>query len=228
MTATNTRRTIMRKKTKGEMTKDRIFQCAKELFYKQGYNATTIAQIAKEANSTLGSMTYHFATKNLFIDEIFRDYLDNIEECLKEQLIGHRPINAFENHFYLTMVYYHYLLNDPQVRKFYYEISESESNYHALHKSIGDIYQRIVKEYQLRIRPIEFDAILLADFGARRELTRNYLKGNIKMPVEDFSIFLIVNTARCLGVPQKVIYKVSYEALLFFREHDFSGIKLLV
>ncbi|WKY43567.1 TetR/AcrR family transcriptional regulator [Eubacteriaceae bacterium ES2] len=218
----------MRKKTKGELTKERIFQCAKELFYKQGYNATTIVQIAKAANSTLGSMTYHFATKDLFIDQIFSDYLENINESLKEKLIGHRPINAFENHFYLTMVWYHYLLSDPQVRNFYYEISKVESLYRPMHTSIEAIYRQFVEDYKLRIRPLEFDALLIADFGARRDLTRNYCEGKIKMPVEDFSILLISNTARCFGIPQKVIYKVSYEALLFFREHDFSGIKLLV
>ncbi|WKY46986.1 TetR/AcrR family transcriptional regulator [Eubacteriaceae bacterium ES3] len=218
----------MRKKTKGEMTKERIFDSAKELFYQQGYNATTIVQIAERSNSTLGSMTYHFATKDLFIAQIFEDYLNNIHDSLKEKLIGYRPINAFENHFYLTMVWYHYLLSDPQVRNFYYEISRIDSLYQFLHKSIEAIYHQFVDDYKLRIRPIEFDALLIADFGARRELTRNYCEGNINMPVEDFSILLISNTARCFGIPQKVIYKVSYEALLFFRGNDFSDIKLLV
>jgi len=218
----------MRKKTKGEMTKDRIFQCAKELFYKQGYNATTIAQIAKSANSTLGSMTYHFATKDTFIAKIFDDYLISIHEALKEKLIGYKPINAFEKHFYLTMVWYHHLLSDPHVNNFYYEISKNDSLYPFLHGKMGEIYHDFVNDYNLRIRPIEFDALLIADFGARRELTRAFCESRIKMPVEDFSILIITNTARCLGVPQKSIYRVSYEALLFFREHDFSEIKLLI
>ena len=76
--------------------------------------------------------------------------------------------------------------------------------------------------------PIDFDALLIADFGARRELTRAFCEKRIKMPVEDFSILIITNTARCLGIPQKSIYRVGYEALLFFREHDFSEIKLLI
>jgi len=79
------RRLLMRKMTKGEMTKERIYQSAKELFYSQGYNATTIQQIADRSDTTLGSMTYHFATKDTFIAKIFDDYLISIHEALKEK-----------------------------------------------------------------------------------------------------------------------------------------------
>lgn len=218
----------MRKLTKGEITKERIYNSAKELFYNQGYNATTIQQIADHSDTTLGSMTYHFATKDTFIAQIFDDYLTSINESLQVKLIGYKPINSFEKHFYLTMVWYQYLLSDPLVKNFYFEISQNDSLYPFLHGRMSEIYHSFVKDYNLRIRPIEFDALLLADFGARRELTRGFCEDKIKMPVEDFSILIISNTARCWGIPQKSIYRVSYEALIFYREHDFSEIKLLV
>jgi len=218
----------MRKMTKGEMTKERIYKSAKELFYNQGYNATTIQQIADHSDTTLGSMTYHFATKDTFVARIFDDYLNSIHDSLNEKLIGYKPINAFERHFYLTMVWYHHLLSDPRVNHFYYEISKNDSLYPFLHGKMGEIYHEFVRDYNLRIRPIEFDALLIADFGARRELTRAFCEARIKMPVEDFSILIISNTARCWGIPVKSIYRVSYEALLFFRDHDFSDIKLLI
>jgi len=173
-------------------------------------------------------MTYHFATKDTFISRIFDDYLLSINESLHNKLVDYKPINSFEKHFYLTMVWYQYLLSDPLVKKFYYEISNNDSLYRYLHGSISEIYHNFVTDYNLRIRPIEFDALLIADFGARRELTRRFCEDKIKMPVEDFSILIISNTARCFGIPQKAIYKVSYEALLFNREHDFSEIKLLI
>lgn len=218
----------MRKLTKGELTKERIYKSAKELFYNQGYNSTTIQQIADHSGTTLGSMTYHFATKDTFISQIFDDYLTSINESLLNKLIGYKPINSFEKHFYLTMVWYQYLLNDPLVKNFYFELSRNDSLYRFLQSRISQIYHNFVKDYNLRIRPIEFEALLIADFGARRELTRSFCEDKIKMPVEDFSILIISNTARCLGIPQKAIYRVSYEALLFYRKHDFSEIKLLI
>lgn len=218
----------MRKMTKGEITKERIFKSAKELFYQQGYNATTIQQIADHSGTTLGSMTYHFATKDTFVAKIFTDYFASISDAVKENLYGYKPINSFEQHFYLTMVWYSALLTDPKVKNFYYEITISDSLYSYIFENINHVYHEFQSEYHLRIRPIEFDALLIADFGARRTLARYYCEGKIKMPVEDFSILTITNTARCFGIPEKVIFKVSYEALVFFRNHDFSQIKLLV
>ena len=68
----------MRKMTKGEMTRERILTSAKELFYEQGYDETTIQQIADHSGTTLGSMTYHFATKAKFVERIFEDYFSKI------------------------------------------------------------------------------------------------------------------------------------------------------
>ncbi|MGV8906127.1 MAG: TetR/AcrR family transcriptional regulator [Acetobacterium sp.] len=218
----------MRKMTKGELTKERIYLSAKELFYQQGYHATTIQQIADHSGTTLGSMTYHFATKDTLVTQIFEDYLHSIEVQVHENLLDYKKIDSFEKHFYLTIVWYQYLLSDPKVRNFYYEIAELKSNFSFLHHSISQIYHDIVIDYNLRIRPIEFDALLIADFGARRELVINFCEGIIKMPIEDYAVLAITNTARCFGVPQKVIYKVSYEALMFYRKHDFSDIKLLI
>ncbi|MBC3889994.1 TetR family transcriptional regulator [Acetobacterium paludosum] len=218
----------MRKMTKGEMTKERIYKSAKELFYHQGYNTTTIQQIADHSGTTLGSMTYHFATKDTFVAQIFEDYLNSIGDAIRENLYGYKSINSFERHFYLTMVWYHYLLTDPKVKNFYYEITISDSLYQYIFEDINLIYHEFLRDYHLRIRPIEYDALLIADFGARRTLTRYFCEGKIKMPVEDFSILTITNTARCFGIPEKSIFKVSYEALMFFRNHDFSKIKLLI
>lgn len=215
----------MRKMTKGEMTKERILQSAKELFYKQGYEATTIQQIADHSGATLGSMTYHFATKATFVDRIFDDYFDNINEAIHQYQF--EPWNAFENHFRLTMVYYNNLLTDPNVRYFYYEIHKNSALFLFLHRSITKVYQKFVEDYDLRIRPIEFEAVLNADLGARRSCMMAYYEERLNMPVDDLAIFLLTNSARMLTIPDEAIYKTSYQSLIFYREHDFSNIELL-
>lgn len=217
-----------RKLTKGELTRERILLVAKERFYKNGYNTTTIQEIATISDTTLGSMTYHFPTKDTFINAIFEDYLKSITSTVNQYLFHLPPVNAFKHHYFVTLVWYHHLLTDLKVKRFYYEISKNDLFYRSLHHSISKIYHQFSEDYNLRIRPVEFDALLIADFGARRELTINYCEGKIKMPIEDYSILLLSNTARCFGIPQKEIYKVSYEALLFFRKYSFDDIKLLI
>ena len=55
------------KPTKGEVTRLAIEDAAINLFLKQGYHATSMRQIAEEANLALGGIYNHFSSK----DEIF-------------------------------------------------------------------------------------------------------------------------------------------------------------
>lgn len=64
------------------MTRARILNCAKELYYENGFDKTTIQAIADKAGSTLGSMTYHFSTKADFVDTLFSDYHGAIEQTI--------------------------------------------------------------------------------------------------------------------------------------------------
>ena len=54
-----------------ENLREKILQVAKELFIKNGYNATTTGDIVKYAGSSKGNLYYHFKTKeNLFLEII--------------------------------------------------------------------------------------------------------------------------------------------------------------
>lgn len=51
--------------------KEKILKVAKELFIKNGYNATTTGDIVKYSGSSKGNLYYHFKTKeNLFLEII--------------------------------------------------------------------------------------------------------------------------------------------------------------
>jgi AcrR family transcriptional regulator len=54
--------------TKGELTRTTIIEAAHELFITQGYNATSMRQIAQQAGIALGGIYNHFSSK----DEIFQ------------------------------------------------------------------------------------------------------------------------------------------------------------
>ena len=55
------------KQTKGEVTRQAIEEAAFELFMEQGYHATSMRQIAEQANLALGGIYNHFSNK----EEIF-------------------------------------------------------------------------------------------------------------------------------------------------------------
>ncbi|MDD7795693.1 TetR/AcrR family transcriptional regulator [Clostridium sp. 'White wine YQ'] len=59
----------MAKNTKGEQSKNKLIECAAELFMKNGYNATGINDILALAELPKGSFYFHFSSKkNLAIE----------------------------------------------------------------------------------------------------------------------------------------------------------------
>ena len=58
--------------TKGDKTKTRILEASKKLILKQGYNATSMRNIAEETNITPGAIYNHFQGK----EEIFEALLE--------------------------------------------------------------------------------------------------------------------------------------------------------
>lgn len=60
-------------------TRDRILEAAMRLFYEQGYNATGIATILREAGVNSGSLYHFFPSKEALLREVLETYLDMLE-----------------------------------------------------------------------------------------------------------------------------------------------------
>lgn len=97
-------------------TKARVRETARRLFNSQGYKKVTLRQIAHEAGTTIGNLTYHFPRKeDLLLDiqqELYTDFLhlsvdgrsgEEVIEVLTESL---RQIqaNRTENEFFYTNI----------------------------------------------------------------------------------------------------------------------------
>ena len=57
--------------TKGELTRAAIIEAAHDLFITQGYNATSMRQIAQQAGIALGSIYNHFSSKDDIFQAVF-------------------------------------------------------------------------------------------------------------------------------------------------------------
>lgn len=68
--------------------KQRICETAVRLFNEQGYEAVSLRQIATEAGTTIGNLTYHFAHKEDLIASILVDLHAGFSERLDRTLAG--------------------------------------------------------------------------------------------------------------------------------------------
>ncbi|AKL94763.1 transcriptional regulator TetR family [Clostridium aceticum] len=212
-------------KTKGEITKQKIYDTAKEMFYTKGYNNTTMKDITTDLGISLGNLTYYFKTKDAIVINIFVDYLDNIYEFIKDKVDD--GANSYYKHFFVSIIFYKVILSDSNNKRFFGEIMAKKSFYRLLSDRISIIYQDFIKDYHLTISQSEYEGTVIADFGARREVMLNYLSGQIKMSIEELTIFLLANTSKLLGMKEKDIHTTALDAYTLSQKYDYSQIKLL-
>lgn len=68
---------------KGEQSKQHLIECAAQLFWQHGYNATSISEILKEAEMTKGSFYFYFKNKKDLAVAVIAYYQHQITEWLQ-------------------------------------------------------------------------------------------------------------------------------------------------
>lgn len=78
------------RQSKGERTRQRIRDAALVSFRENGYDATTIRQIAHELDLSVGATNYHFASKNDLMEELYLD-VQHAHRAAAEPLLVQEP-----------------------------------------------------------------------------------------------------------------------------------------
>ena len=79
---------------KGKDTKQKIVNSAKKLFYEQGYEATTVMQITKDAEVNNGLFTYYFGSKIALAGMISTQFRLDMRNCVSQKMyIRYRNYN---------------------------------------------------------------------------------------------------------------------------------------
>lgn len=60
-------------------TKDQIIAAARQLFHEQGFGATGVATILREAQVNSGSLYHYFPTKEAVLEAVLEHYLERLE-----------------------------------------------------------------------------------------------------------------------------------------------------
>lgn len=79
----------------GEEKKEIIFEKAKELFYKQGYSATGVREIAKSAGVNVSMISYYFGCKAGILKEIINRFFDRYNDAITESMSCCKDSNSF-------------------------------------------------------------------------------------------------------------------------------------
>lgn len=146
------------KKTKGALTKEKIIQTARNLFYQKGYDATTTASIAEEVGVSEATLYKYFKSKMaLLLSTVKPEPLSFMEMTDYRSLTNQELLSLWTNEL-IEKVFY----NRPQYSIIFNESTkhpELSEQYIANMYSMSNADQELVNRMDKGVFP-KFDLIL--------------------------------------------------------------------
>jgi len=78
----------------GNNTKEKIRTVSVDLFFRKGYFATSISEIARGSGIQKASIYYHYASKEELLFSILRTTMEDLTACLTDSLSGVRDLET--------------------------------------------------------------------------------------------------------------------------------------
>ncbi|MCL2496749.1 MAG: TetR/AcrR family transcriptional regulator [Clostridiales bacterium] len=134
-----------------------ILYHSNELFLENGYDNTTMRQIAEVAGVSLGLTTYHFKTKRFIAVTVLEHYL----RYLKAQILLRLPPGGYQLERSSAMIHLcaGFFMQHP-CRKFYLECLTHDIYMESIQKLGNEAMKQIARENKVEIAP---DLLLLFD-----------------------------------------------------------------
>ena len=84
--------TKIRSTPRAQDTRRRIYEAALELFREQGFEQTTMRDIAATADVALGAAYYYFTSKEAIVLDFYREVQQSNDEAILDAMQGHRKL----------------------------------------------------------------------------------------------------------------------------------------
>ena len=168
----------------------RVLDAAVELFARQGYEATSVAQVVTAAGVAKGGFYHHFASKEDLLYEVYGDLIDRqlaaMDEILGRGLSGDETLRALVNDLVVSTAG-----SARQALVFWREMhrlgDERAEQYRRRRRRYHDAVRRLVRDGQASgaFDPAaSADTVTFAIFGFVNELPVWYRAGGRKRPAQ--------------------------------------------
>ncbi|MFZ7120993.1 MAG: TetR/AcrR family transcriptional regulator [Eubacteriaceae bacterium] len=165
----------------GIITKNKILQACKELFYEQGYKDSTYLAICKKADVGPKTITHYFKSKKLIAIEIYSDFLINIKEKTKEYMIEKnndynlRTATALERIIFTNLI-----VENENYKKFYYDICVEGLLLEVDIERVDYFYKLHSDEYNLGLSNLQIRLLQITNTSITLGVTRKWLEGSLE------------------------------------------------
>lgn len=216
--------------TPGLQTKEKILTSAKKLFYLNGFNKTSMKDIASDAGIRQSLLYYYFNNKNKIATEIYTNFNRAHDNLIVDE-IKRRNINiskTIERSVYVAS-YFRLCLLKPNLAAFIAEVDEIELQYKDVF--IYNAYRAIIDDNPSALNETPYEFIIIQNIGINTLMFRLFTTNQIKATVDEIVRFKVTHLLKSLSIEKRKIYELVEEVFKLEKEIqveliDFFEVKL--
>ena len=199
-----------------------ILEAATKLFYDNGYNKTSCAQIAKEAGLSKASIFYYYPSKIEVANRVYFSYTKNTKEIVTQKMMNHdftynlQLGTAIE--LCLEMDMYK---QDEKAFRFMKEFFDN--NFQILYKEPPvEFYALHRRRYNLPFTDDELKVIAALSSTSSTALMLMYFSGETQLSYDAVLRMRLRSPFEAMGIPNEQIDEILERSLLLRNELNFT------
>ncbi|WKY47570.1 TetR/AcrR family transcriptional regulator [Eubacteriaceae bacterium ES3] len=182
-------------------TREKICDTSFELFVENGFEKTTMKEIADQLGINLSLVNYHFPRKQEILYEIFGEMTLAALEKGAEAAQGNEILA-----FYLSFhFFFPQLMNETYKDMYFSLVDRTAKDDMQTYTRFMPHNDRLVKFLNLGISDEELYFRNMYIFSGCKELVKSYLAGNLKIDEKGLLNLMFENVGRALGISDYVI-----------------------
>lgn len=216
----------VQKQSKGLLTKIKLINAAKQLFYENGFKKTSAKEICELANVKPSNFNYYFDSKEVLLKEIYADLYMKCYSFVESNLTY--KVNSIEKNVLTTFPHMMGQFKDDRTKAFHYEILKLRSLSNLMGHNFKHVYKQFIKDLGHNVTEKELLAMINADLGMRREIYLYFLEHPDSQDMNDLVNSILIFRARLFQIDENLMKAYIFNAYEFERNYDHSHICLLI
>ncbi len=192
----------------------KILTAAKKLFLQNGYAATTLREIAAEADVALGLIPYYFKNKESLASKVVYMVMGNFRESKLKQ-IDMSALPEAERTYVINLLLYEEQFSNPAFGPFFFEISGLTDIGFEYYPGFLNSIDRILADYHIERSEHEKRMCLVALAAMEQGFAKTHLKKTLDFNFMEFYDLIFTSFLFSLGIPEGDIHQIQKNA------HDF-------
>lgn len=199
-----------------------IIEKASELFISQGYEKTTIRQIATACNLGRGHLYYYFKKKEEIILYLYKSLIEKIYDYINRK--HSMELEPLVSYAIIQYIYIYIISKDQEIFRIYIESSGIDSIRNEYIEILKEILKDKIEHKNYNFTEKDINLSIIIGSAGESELLRRYCNKENDLNLEDIITSIIKTRLLLLNIDSDSVNDIINKAIDKCNSVDYSGL----